>query len=526
MKRNFFETFLTSQRISDWAFKLLISLLMVCVAISIMQFGARLTAGKNWNGWYLPVFTWLVSIEAMATRGKLKDLDPNPKLLYHVSEWVIFAILLKVFHYLMVGPDQIWSDLPRWQMDFLNFFEGDYLPVLAVMFFAWLMSGSLINDLEELKIEMTDLKWELGKLDNNRQAARQRMAEKIFAAGGFMVFVTLFTRLDLQVLWGETPASQASIANVLVYFLLTLVFLSITQFSLLRGRWFWNQTPMAPEIGKNWFKYSLLFFAVLAAIAFILPTRYTFSLLQVLQIFFNILSQLMILLFTLITFPCTWLLMLLGLRPIQPEPLTPIRPPLLDNLQTAGSPSPWWELVKSIVFWSIFVGIIVFAFVNFLRQHPGIVKKLLHIPGFHWLIEGFKSLWSWVKGMNQQIAATIASGWQRIFRSGSKALRKNIERVLNFKQLSPRQQVIFYYLRLLDRSKKSGIDRKPYQTPDQFAIELEQFVPDVQQDIHSLTETFVEARYSNHSIGTEHTSAVQKLWRKIVRRLKPQKPTE
>ncbi len=524
MKKSLFETFQISQRFSNWAFKLLISLMMVCLAISVMQFGERLAAGQNWNGWYLPVFTWLVSMEAMITSSKVKDLDANPRILYHVSEWVIFAILLKVFHYLIVGPDQLWIDLPRWQQNMLYFFDGDYLPVLGVMFLTWLMSGSLINDLEELQIEITDLKWELGKLDNNRQAARQRMAEKIFIAGGLMVFVTMLTRLDLKVFWGETPASQASIANVLVYFLLTLVFLSVTQFTFLRGRWFWNNTPMASEIGKNWLKYSLIFFAVLAAFAFILPTRYTFGLLQVLQVLFNILTQVIIFLFTLITFPCVWLLSLFGLQPIKTTPAAPVPPPQLPLDQAAGPPNAWWELAKSIFFWAIFIGIIVFAFVNFLRQHPGLIKRLLRIPGFNWLVNALQTFLSWVKGVNLQIAATISTGWQKLFRSGSRALRGNIERWVNIRQLSPRQQVIFYYLRLVDRSKKSGIDRKPYQTPDQFAAELDQFIPDVQQDVHSMTKTFTEARYSDHPIGTEHTSAVQLLWKRIVKRLKPQNP--
>ncbi len=152
MKKSIFETFQISQRLSNWAFKLLISLMMVCLAISVMQFGERLGANQNWNGWYLPVFTWLVAMEAMITSSKVKELDSNPRILYHVSEWVIFAILLKVFHYLMVGPDQLWIDLPRWQQNMLNFFDGDYLPVLFVCFLAWLMSRSLVNDLEELQL--------------------------------------------------------------------------------------------------------------------------------------------------------------------------------------------------------------------------------------------------------------------------------------------------------------------------------------------------------------------------------------
>ena len=499
--------------------------MVVCLAISVMQFGDRMAAGRNWAGWILPVFAWLVSLEAMATQEKVHDLGIGPKFLYHISEWIIFAIIVKIIHYLIIGPDQLWIDLPQWQQNIVNFLSGDYLPVLLVLFLTWMLSGSLTNDMEELQNELTDFKWELGKLENNRQAARQRMAEKIFVAGGIMVFITMLTRLDLRQFWGETPASKASIANVLIYFLLTLAFLSITQFSLLRGRWFWNQTPIAPGIGKNWIKFSLIFFAILAAISFILPTRYTFGLLEVLQFILSLVVQVAFFIISLLSIPCGWLFSLLGIKNSQTTNTPPLQLPQLT--QPPGSPPlPLWELVKSILFWAVFIGIIGFAIVNFLRQHPGALKSLRRVPGFGWLFQALKSLFNWLSGVNKQIAATISTGWKRIFGASPQNIYKNLGQFINFKRLSPRQQVIFYYLRLLDKSKKSGIDRKPYQTPDQFAGDLEHFVPEVQQDIHAMTDAFVEARYSNHPIGDEHTNAVLRLWRKIVRNLKPHKPAE
>lgn len=523
MKKSLLDTFQTNQRLANWSLKILISLMVVCLAVSVMQFGERLAAGQNWSGWYIPILAWLISLEAMITKEKTQDLDPLAKLLYHVSEWIIFAIIVKVVHYLIVGTDLLWIDLPQWQQNLASFFTGDYLPIMVVLFLTWALSGSLTNDMVELQTELTDFKWELGKLENNRQAARQRMAEKIFVAGGIMIFITMLTRLDLQQIWGEMPASTASIANVLVYFFLTLAFLSITQFSLLRGKWFWNQTPIAPGIGKNWLKFSLIFFAILAAIAFILPTRYTFGFLEVLYFVFNLIVQVAYFFISLLALPCGWLFSLLGLTKSQPTVNTPLQLPKALTPEPGGPPVAWWELVKSILFWAIFVGIIVFAFINYFRQHPRALKSIRAMPGFGWLFRTLQTILNWLRGINTQLSATISSGWKRIFGPSSKTSQRNLAQLFNFKRLSPRQKVIFYYLRLLDKSKSSGIDRKPYQTPDQFASRLEQFVPEEQQDIHAMTDTFVEARYSNHPIGDEHTNAAQRLWRKIVRSLKPQK---
>ena len=533
MKSNFIDIFLSNQRLSNWFLKLLIGLMLACAAVSIVQFGQRLSSTQDnpINIWYLPLLIFAISIEAFATREKVESLEFNQKVVYHIAEWIIFSVLLKVIFYLIIGPDQFWKDLAQWQQNSAYFFIGingeyEYLPTLSILFLAWLLSTDVSHNLEELQSETSDFKWELGKLDNNRQAARQRITEKIFFVGGVMVLVSMATRMDLKQIWGDTPASQVSLANVLIYFLLALVFLSQTQFALMRGRWFWNQTSISPNIGKNWIKLSLIFFIIIALIAFILPTRYTFGFFQVIEVVFGFLVQIVFFIVSLLTIPCRWIFSLFGSKNAGSTENTPIQLPQLVIPQTTGTPLALWELIKSILFWAIFIGIVGFAFVHFLRENSSILSGVIKIPGLGWIVQALKSIWTWLKRTSSQITASISSGWKRIFPSVTQSLGRNMGQFFNFRQLSPRQQVIFYYLKLVERSKKTGVNRKPYQTPNQFAYDLEKVVPEVQNEVDDLTETFVEARYSLHPVSAEQTTAVQRLWRKIIKSLKPGKPAD
>jgi len=523
MLKNLAETFQSNQRLGNLLIKLLVSLMMACAAISIAQLGLRIL--PNWNGWnYLALFVWLVALESILTREKVRNLEQREKILYHLAEWIIFAILLKIMLYAVTGIDQLWSDLPLLQQNPLLFFAGPFGPTLVVLIIAWMMSSAIIDDVEVLQSDMMDFKWELGKLNNNRQDARKRIAEKIFLLGGFMVFITMLTRLDLKQLWGETPISRASIANVVVYFLLSLALLSQTQFALMRGRWFWDQTAIAPHIGRNWIKYSLIFLGAIAVVSFFLPTRYTYSLLDVLGAILYLIAQVVLAVVGLFSIACNWFFSLFGVNNSPVKPLPPLDLQKLDTFQqAAGAAIPWWELLKSILFWGIILAIIGLALFHFLRQNSRFMGAIRVIPGFGWLSRIMKSIWSWLVRANAQVSSAISAGIKRVLQSNARRLSVKLPRFLNFKQMTPRQQVVFYYLQLVERSKRSGLSRKPYQTPNQFSADLETMVPDVQEDVENLTETFIEARYTRHPIEKSHTTTAQTLCRRIVQSLRPAK---
>jgi hypothetical protein len=543
MKANLIDLFQSNQKLSNWFLKLLVCLLMACASVSFVQFAQRLTTYNTPNSisnplniWYLPILVFAVTIEVFVTREKVESLDIIERTIYHITEWVVIALIVKIVIYLVIGPSQLWTDLSYLARYPASFFiaydiegvaigESEFLPILLLLFLAWIMASDIAKEVDRLQSELTDFKWEMGKLDNDRQDARRRIAEKVFLVGGIMILLSMVTRLNIKGFLGNTLAFQAPLVNVIIFFFLALVLLSQTQFAFLRGRWFWSQTPIAPHVGKNWIRYSLIFFVVIALIALILPTAYTFTLLQLIQAIVNFVAQIGFFIVSLFAYLFGLIASMIGekgsiVSDNKPIP-TPQPPP---PPQIVGEPLPWLDLLKSILFWAVFIGIIGFAVVHFIRQNRHLFLGVLKVPGFGWFFKTIKVFWGWLTGASRQISAAIAVGLQRIFQSVPKSITRQMQQFLNFRQLSPRQQVVFYYLKLIERSQKSGVKRMPHQTPNQFAADLDHVIPEVSQEVNELTGSFIEARYSQHPVGAQQTSLVQRLWRKIVKSLRPAKP--
>jgi hypothetical protein len=79
--------------------------------------------------------------------------------------------------------------------------------------------------------------------------------------------------------------------------------------------------------------------------------------------------------------------------------------------------------------------------------------------------------------------------------------------------------VLFYYLALIRRGGETGLPRKPSQTPYEYGRFLDKSLPEVGESVDSLTESFMEARYSNHIVEDDQVPLVQSYWERIRRAL-------
>ena len=68
---------------------------------------------------------------------------------------------------------------------------------------------------------------------------------------------------------------------------------------------------------------------------------------------------------------------------------------------------------------------------------------------------------------------------------------------------------------MIRRSSEHGMPRQPHQTPNEYAQNLERHLPEVNEDVNSITGYFNEARYSRHEITAQHAGQVQKYWQRI-----------
>jgi hypothetical protein len=113
------------------------------------------------------------------------------------------------------------------------------------------------------------------------------------------------------------------------------------------------------------------------------------------------------------------------------------------------------------------------------------------------------------------LSRAIADGWHNIVArlEGSRILpRPNLIRL---RSLDPRRQIYFFYLAMIRRGGEQGVRRKPSQTPAEYAVQLENALPSSQEDIESMTEAFVEARYSRQDVDSKKAELVKATWARI-----------
>jgi hypothetical protein len=97
---------------------------------------------------------------------------------------------------------------------------------------------------------------------------------------------------------------------------------------------------------------------------------------------------------------------------------------------------------------------------------------------------------------------------------------------VNIRRLPPREQVLFFYQAFLRRSGEHGLPRHPSQTPYEYSGSLKVGMqaleddPSAWEDLTSLTDRFVEARYSKHEITPSHASLARRAWEHIRRYLR------
>ena len=86
---------------------------------------------------------------------------------------------------------------------------------------------------------------------------------------------------------------------------------------------------------------------------------------------------------------------------------------------------------------------------------------------------------------------------------------------LRLSALSARERILYYYLSVLRRAERQGLPRRRTQTPYEYDATLSPNLPSAQQELASLTQAFVEARYSPHTVDARQTRQVHTYWQQV-----------
>ncbi len=264
---------------------LIVSCMVACGMVTIVQLGSVLLPG--WSGGYLVLAGFFISLEVFYTERFRKRLVVFDRewFIFYLSEWLVFIVLLKAILLLKGGTQSLLLEVSAWRGDFFGaFFNGEFLFSVAVIFVAWLVSLSFAAPLETLRLEVYELDFEEDSgIASERAQARRQLVDLVLLVGLVLVVLTSLLRSDRVAGWIQIPVLRGGVVNVMIYFLLGLVLLSLTQFSVLQVRWSLGRIRVSEALARRWALLSLLFLGIVAGVALWLPTGYTIGLLTLLN---------------------------------------------------------------------------------------------------------------------------------------------------------------------------------------------------------------------------------------------------
>lgn len=526
-------------RAAERAFRLtasvLAALMLACAAATVVSLLTRLVA--DWRPGYLVGVCFLVSLDTFYNHHRFKQIDLFSREWFVAAgaQIVLLLIGLRVVIGVSHGFSAFWGEVTAGWRSFLDsFLTVEYLLALGLCVLTWMITLGFASLFDEMGIDAELIRMEgYAMTPGESRSPRERLLQMVFGLGTALIVITALLRLDFRATqsgnWAgavlELPALSNGGGSTLLYFLLGLALFSLTQFLDLHNRWSINRIPVSGGIFRRWAFYSLLFLSLMAVLASLLPTSYSLGFLAALGYALDLLTYV---LFFIVQFLAALVLLVLSLaaflfgreppagRPELPDFQPNFLPPEVATGPTA--PSPWLELAKSLLFWGVFLTILLFALLQFVRQHQDILTFLRGRPRLAWLVvwwERLRALW---KIAEKEIRQTVMTGLERL-RSARKADTAS-PGWLNLRRLTPRQRVFFYYLAFVRRSEESGLPRAPSQTPAEFAARFDTVLPESEPDIEALTAAFVEARYAPHPVAPQKANRVREVWEHLKKEIR------
>ncbi len=419
----------------------------------------------GWNGTFIVLACVLAALEANYSYRliRARSLRGSDLLRFRLIEVAVFFLLIKIGSYVGESWTGVLADIQSWPSHLYRVFDLETIAAFVLVLISWHVSTQTTRDFERLHEPPAYHRYDVPPMDS--------LTGRFFWGGVVLLIAAGLTRIGIaQLLNLRRPSVPGLVLNVLVYFLLGLVMLGQVRFATLRKRWKAGETQVAEELPRRWVRYSLSLIGLAAFLAFLLPTGYTLGLLEVigyiLAVILTVLSLVATLLFWLILLPFAWLMSLLGGEPAPAPPVEPLSRPFPSD--TGGYADPdWFQILRSLVFWVIALGIVFYVVRGYLRDHPELLESLAGLG----LVRALRRMWAalrrWLGGWGETLRERVPRGWSLRLRRRDR-LSKEPFGFFRLGALSPRAQVLYYYLSVLHRAAKqdsrAGRLRPPMNT--------------------------------------------------------------
>ena len=510
----------------------LVALMMGCAASTIVSLVNHIIAEPPT---YLIWLCFLIALDRLYTFRVFRNwmILSREWLVLFGTQAIIIIVLTKITVGLSHGLGAFLAEIPTWREKFPASFldpETGFALILALL--VWVLCGNFADMLEEIgpdQLQSRRLDFDSYGLEKV-VPTRQRLIGLFFSIGTFLVILTMLGRIDERFNFSQStfdlsrqiPAFATGGASTLLYFMLGLALLSQTQFISLHIRWNIQKIPINSKLARQWAGYSLLFLGVIALAVSLLPTSYSIQPLMILGYVINLIFYIFLIIgqsiYLFAVYLIGFLFALFGKdNPIKNPADMPAKAPVpLPEVGNSPIGPDWWEAIKMIVFWAIFLSVIFWAAREYLRQHSELLTWLRKWPAWRFL----EQLINWLRDIFSEAKTNISNLISSERPRQAMPWQKAMDGFINLRKLTPRQRIYFFYLALVRRAGENGLPRISHQTPDEYAATLQSALPASADDVREMTAAFVHARYSHHPIEMEDSQRVENIWQRVRRALK------
>jgi hypothetical protein len=477
----------------------------------------------SWSGTFVVVGCVVAAVEANYSYRLIRSrrLRGSDLLRFRAVELALFLMLLRVGAYVGDAWAEVVGDVLSWPQHPGRVFDLEVLFAFLLVLLSWFESTKATDDMRRIG--------EPPIRDASYVPPADALVSRFLWGGALLLGTTGVTRIGISDLLNlRRPSVPGLIGNVLIYFTLWLLMLGQIQFARLSERWRKEGLDVPAALTSHWVRYTLILLGLAGLIAYILPTAYTWPLLDVAAIVVgtalyvaNVILQVMLLAFSLLLTPLAGLLGLggeVGSRQ-RPDPIPPLDFPSMTPVRSAPD---WLEIARALAFWAFGLVVVWYTVRSYLRDRPGLSASLKRFRPLRAARQVLGTLW-------RQLARLVAAirrktnrwraegGLGAGGRPGADGLLSDRDpfRFFRLAALSRRERTVYYYLSILRRAARHGFPRGQSQTPYEYDNDLGPNVPEVEEELDSLTDAFVEARYSTHEIDEEREGRVRANWKKI-----------